>query len=400
MDETQLNASSRMEQHQAINALSCLQCAAMIVFGGGRRLCDHAVVRLTALLMLATSVTGCASLHDNHYMASSVPPILAATPISNPQVLDFAELTGTPSNNQVIGKLDVLEINVLPSLNSRDAFRFTARVGEDGLAKIHDVGQVHLLGQTLSEAEATVTQLSVERGLYRAPHVTVTMKERKVNTIFVSGAVKEPGYKQIPAADCNLISAIFYAGGLAADAGTNINIQNVVTRDELLKESIASTSPDGVAQAGYSQMRTPRQASVDLISATKEGRDAYYIADGGAVHIERRSPDAIYVDGLVKRSGRQVFPLDDEEFRLLEAISAAGGTASQVADKVYVVRTAPGLEKPAVIQASLKKARHDEAHNLMLSPGDFVSVEHTPATIAMEALQMIRVGASLNPFIP
>ncbi|MHC4878123.1 MAG: polysaccharide biosynthesis/export family protein [Planctomycetota bacterium] len=401
MEETQLNASSRIEQHQAISVLSCPERAALTVSGDARHLLNRAGAKLTALLILAMSVTGCASFHDNHYMASSVPPILAATPISNPQVLNFAELTGTPSNNQVIGKLDVLEVNTLPSLNSREAFKYTVRVGEDGLANIQEAGgPVRLLGRTLAEAEAMITQLSIDRGLYRTPHITVTMKERKVNSIFVSGAVKQPGWKQIPAADCNLISAIFYAGGLAPDAGTSIDIQNVMTRDELLNESIAATSPDGIAQTGYSQLREPRRASVDLISATKEGRDAYYIADGGAVHVERRSPDAIYVDGLVKRSGRQTFPLDDEEFRLLEAISAAGGTSSQVADKVYVVRAAQGLEKPAVIQASLKKARHDEAHNLMLSPGDFVSVEHTPATIAMEALQMIRVGASLNPLIP
>jgi protein involved in polysaccharide export with SLBB domain len=174
---------------------------------------------------------------------------------------------------------------------------------------------------------------------------------------------------------------------------------HALTRDELLHESIAKLPEDGVTQTGgYTRSRTPRQATVDLISATKEGRDAYFVGDGGAINVERRNPDAIYVDGLVKKSGRQTFPLDDEEFRLLEAISAAGGTSSQVADKVFVVRAAPASGEPAVIQASLRKARHDEAHNLLLAPGDFVSVEHTPATVIMEALQMIRVGASINPF--
>ena len=356
---------------------------------------------LTLLLsgILCGSLSGCAMFRENHYMAAEVPPVLAALPISNPQVLNFAELTGTPSNNQIIGRLDVLEVSTLPSLNSREAFTYRVRVGDNGVANLPEIGSVQLAGLELAEAEAAITQASIERGLYRAPHVTVTMKNRKVNRVFVSGAVKKPGWYEIPAPECNLISAIFYAGGLAPDAGTNIDIQNVLTRDELLNEAIASTPSNGVTQTGgYTRMKTPRQASVDLVSATREGRDAYFIGDGGAINVERRNPDAIYVDGLVKKSGRQIFPLDDEEFRLLEAISAAGGTSSQVADKVFVVRNVPGTDQPAVIQASLRKARHDEAHNLMLSPGDFVSVEHTPATVIMEALQMIRLGASINPF--
>ncbi len=359
-----------------------------------------AFARSGVSILLVVSLSGCAMFRENHYMASEMPPQLAALPVSNPQLLNFAELTGSPSDSQMIGKLDVLEVSTLPSLNSREAFKYGVRVGEDGMARIPEVGPVHLQGQTLAEAEATITQVSIERGLYRAPHVTVTMKERKVNKILVSGAVRKPGWYEIPAAECNLISAIFYAGNLAADAGTNVDIRNVVTRDELLNEAIASTQVDGVAQAGYAQKGTPRQASVDLISAVKDGRDGYFIADGGSVHIERRSPDAIYVDGLVKKSGRQIFPLDDEEFRLLEAIALAGGPSSQVADKVFVVRAVPVSGQPAVIQASIRKAKYDEAHNLLLAPGDFVSIEHTPATVIMEVLQMVRVGASLNPFLP
>jgi len=356
---------------------------------------------MLALLVFVASHSGCAMFRENHYMASAVPPQLAALPVSNPQLLNFAELTGSPSDNQLIGKLDVLEVNVLPSLNSREVFRYSVRVQEDGVANLSQIGQLRLAGLKLAEAEAAITQASVERGMYRAPHVTVTMKERKVNKIFVAGAVKKPGWYEIPAAECNLISAIFYAGGLTPDAGTSIDIQNVVTRDELLNEAIASVPADGVTQTGgYVRQPAPRQATVDLISATKEGRDAYFVGDGGAINVERRSPDAIYVDGLVKKSGRQIFPLDDEEFRLLEAISAAGGTSSQVADKVFVVRATPASGQPAVIQASLRKARHDESHNLLLSPGDFVSVEHTPATVIMEILQMVRMGASLNPLIP
>ena len=370
----------------------------------GRRVATRQLAvfaRSVALVLLVASVSGCAMFRENHYMASSMPAQLAALPVSNPQLLNFAELTGSPSDSQMIGKLDVLEVNLLPSMNSREAFRYTVRVQDDGTANLSEIGTLRLAGLKLVEAEAAITQASIERGMYRAPHITVTMKERLVHKVFVAGAVKKPGWYEIPASECNLISAIFYAGGLAPDAGTSVDIQNVVTREELLHESIASVPAEGIAQAGgYVQQRVPRQATVDLISAAKEGGDGYFIGDGGAINVERRNPDAIYVDGLVKKSGRQIFPLDDEEFRLLEAIAAAGGTSSQVADKVFVVRAVPATGEPAVIQASIRKAKHDDAHNLLLGPGDYVSIEHTPATVIMEVLQMVRTGISLTPLIP
>jgi polysaccharide export outer membrane protein len=192
MDETQITDSSRDDTGRVLR--------------GG-------LWRPALLLLLCGSLSGCAMFRENHFMASDMPPQLAALPISNPQVLNFAELTGTPSNSQLIGKLDVLEVNVLPSLNSRESFRYTVRVGEDGIANL-DIGQIQLAGLELAEAEAVITRASVERGLYRAPHITVTMKNRKVNRVFVSGAVKKPGWYEIPAPECNLISAIFYAGGL------------------------------------------------------------------------------------------------------------------------------------------------------------------------------------------
>ena len=88
-----------------------------------------------------------------------------------------------------------------------------------------------------------------------------------------------------------------------------------------------------------------------------------------------------------------------EDLRLVDAISQSGYTSSQVANKVYVIRQPTPESRSIVIQASLSKASHDPAHNIRLAPGDIVKVEHTPATILLEAAQFIRggVSSSLNP---
>ena len=194
------------------------------------------------------------------------------------------------------------------------------------------------------------------------------------------------------------------AGGLADDAGTNIEIRNVMTRDEALTEAIAATGPDStqkISQTGYSStLATPRSVNIDLISAAQSGANDYFVGDRGVVMVEKRDPKAIFVTGLVRNPGRIEFP-QGEDLRLLDAVSLAGYTSSQVAQKVYIIRQPSPDVQPIVIQASLWKAKHDPNHNVLLAPGDTVSVEHTVATVVMEALNMIRVGvtSSLNPLL-
>jgi polysaccharide export outer membrane protein len=59
-----------------------------------------------------------------------------------------------------------------------------------------------------------------------------------------------------------------------------------------------------------------------------------------------------------------------------------------------VIRPLANSSEPAVIQISLRKAKRSGKSNVRLGPGDIVSVEQTPATVLLEALQLIRVGVN------
>ena len=134
---------------------------------------------------------------------------------------------------------------------------------------------------------------------------------------------------------------------------------------------------------------------IDLVSAAQSGANDYFVGDRGVVVVEKTDPKAVTVTGLVRKPGRVEFP-KGEDLRLLDAISLSGYTSSQVANKVFIIRQPTPESRSIVIQASLSKASHDPQHNIRLSPGDIVKVEHTPATILMEAFQIIRVGVSSN----
>lgn len=350
------------------------------------------------LLLAVPLLTGCATA-NNKYSASNIPAALLAPSTANPQIIRFSELSGAGSSSEIIGRGDVIEVTLAPSLNSKDIFSFSSQVGEEGAASLPLIGPVQLAGMELEGAAAVITQSSIQRGLYVAPHVTVLMKRKKMNRIMVTGAVKQPGLKSIPAGESDLLSCIFHAGGLADDAGINVEIRNVQSREEAL-QSIAAAGAPTVTQTGYSTSGGPKAISIDLISATQDGHNSYFVGDGGVVHIEKRDLKAVHVSGLVRKPGDVPFPVT-HDLSMLEALSKAGYTSSQVADKIYVIRQLETMSEPAVIQASIRKAKLDPAHNLKLAPGDIVSVEHTPATVMLEAVKLIRVGVSgsINPFL-
>ena len=343
---------------------------------------------------------GCASLNDNHYYAGQIPGGYDAPPNANPLTIDFAQLSGTATDSDVIAKGDVVNVEIAASVSAKDIFSYSVRVRDDGQADLPLIGPVPMAGISLADADATLTQYCVARNIFRAPKVNVTIRRRKTNRILVVGAVKEPGVKEIPVAESDLLSILFHAGGLADDAGANIEIRNVLTRDETMNEAIAADgSRGGIKQTGYSSSNfAPRSVKIDLVSAAQSGSNDYFVGDRGVVVVEKTEPKAVTVTGLVRKPGRVEFR-KGEDLRLVDAISQSGYTSSQVANKVYVIRQPTPESRSIVIQASLSKASHDPAHNIRLAPGDIVKVEHTPATILLEAAQFIRVGvsSSLNP---
>ena len=83
---------------------------------------------------------------------------------------------------------------------------------------------------------------------------------------------------------------------------------------------------------------------------------------------------------------------------MLDAIALAGGLSSTVADKIFVIRPVPdGEGQTAVIEISLGEAKRDASRNIRLGPRDVVSIEHTPATMLLELVKIVRFGTSLTP---
>ena len=375
-------------------------------------------------LILAISSLGCASVKGEKYSYDKVPLNLIAGVRENPQTVDLTRLASTARKSDVLDRGDVVEVVIAAGLSEKDTTRFPLRIEEDGCASIPQVGRIQLAGLKMEAAEAAIVYECVERGLYRNPNVTLTMKSQRTNRIVVMGAVKKPSTYHLPRGQCDLLAAISEADGLDPSAGTQVVIRNPGGLPSQAGGKFAGAASEGIDTVNHTDSSdegivgghsiemasaATDTVTVDLVSATKNGTGGYQLEDGAVVYVERRDPEPLHVTGLVTRSGRFECPIA-EEVRVLDAIALAGGTNSLGANKVYIIRRKPGTDlepidpqnpdrvKTFIIQTSLANAKQKAESNIRLQPGDVVSVEQTPLTFTLDLFK--RIGMNVGGSFP
>ncbi len=134
-----------------------------------------------------------------------------------------SELQASETANR-IGPGDILEVRIAVGLDQDSATQFPVRVDENGMTFLPELGEVRLAGLQLTEAEKAIATACINRGIWRHPHVTVTMRQPRRNRVTVIGAVKTPGVYELPrSATC--WDALVAADGLTEDGGPNIEIR-------------------------------------------------------------------------------------------------------------------------------------------------------------------------------
>jgi polysaccharide export outer membrane protein len=223
----------------------------------------------------------------------------------------------------------------------------------------------------------------------------VSITFQKKNRVQVLGAVKNQGTYELPPNTSDVVSALAAAGGLKENAGQYIEVRDPSGRLRSPESDFVGDAETPATNVSSTKEETGLVTSyrIDLIDAAKSGEGRYLVPDGGIVMVEQRDPAPIFVQGLVKTPNRYDVPIG-KDLRLLDAISLAGGMSNQLADKIFVIRQEPGKQEPLLIQISYRRAKRSSDANIRLGPGDVVSVEHTPGTVFMDALNIIRFGVT------
>ena len=357
-------------------------------------------IALLSLLVLSVMSNGCATAKP--YTCETLPASWHARHTTNAQTLNLANLAqdSIPSDQIAVG--DVIDINLSAGLGSDDAVSLPARVNDQGNVEIPYVGTVALGGLSFEEAESAIKIACIQGEIYRNPHVVVTMKQRKQIRVSVVGAVEEQGTYALQPGAAGLLNAISVAGGLSENAGTVVEVRmptrpgddrpGLIAEEEFL-------APQPHQRVGHNvpvQTSGSKKFKIDLASLTDEDPKKLDLADGAVVMVEQRDPMPLHVMGLVQKPGTYDFPVG-KNLHVLDAIAMAGGRSSLVADKVFIIRRRTNMPEPALIEVSMNAAKRNGRANLLLEPGDTVSIEQTPGTVILETIRVIgfTVGGSV-----
>ncbi len=342
-----------------------------------------ALSRLFVLLSLLTLCCGC---HRGLvYAPGQVPPDCLATHVHTAQRLNLTGFARAGTNSQQIIPGDLLQVSVATGLESEAQASWRAvRVSDGGTVELPLIGTVAVAGLEQEGAERRIREESVRRGIYRAPQVSVSLLQRRMNRITVVGSVRAPGVKELPASECDLFAALVAAGGLAEDASTLVEIRHA-------SGPAATVQPAAYQAPPSSSLPRELRDRVDLAALSEHGSSAA-LADGTVVMVMPQPARTVQVMGLVTTPSQIKMPAD-RDMRLLDAIAQAGGVTLQVANKVHIIRQVPGREQPVVIATSIREAKANAGANVVLASGDVISVEETLTTFTVDTLRnFIRFG--------
>lgn len=252
-------------------------------------------------------------------------------------------ITRIEPHDYVIGSGDVLGIQVfdIPELSGE------VRVSQTGSIGIPLVPvRLRVSGLTETQAQQKIAEVLEANGLVSHPQVTVSVKERKSKPITIVGAVIHPMVYQAER-PVTLIEILAEAGGIANDAGETV----IVTRNELADsdntfepapiglDDVNPLSPEQIISPETSKTPATPSNPVSEAATSRQGTGAT-TANSGASLIPEAPPANQYPD-----SGNII------TVNLNELLEAGGSQ-----------------------------------HNIMLQPGDIVTVPHAGIVYVLGAV--------------
>jgi len=297
---------------------------------------------------------------------------------------------------------DEVEVLVATGLNASQMTRIQTTVATDGTVELPVLGRIPVAGQgvTPEMSRQAVVQACFREGVTQKPLVQVSLQKPRQNRIILNGAVSRPGTYTLSRENSDLVSALAAAGGLSREAGEKITIQSRPAADRALQSNAqivrtgASTEQFDPPPLLKDTNSLSDRREIRIPPATKDKLVSEQLKDGDVVIVERRDPPGIVVTGMVNKPGRVDLPIN-QEFRILDAVSVAHGVSYKVLDRVMVCRAVPGKAERAVIEVSLREATRNQQENLLLMPGDIVSVEANMPVLFQDCVDFI-VSATLG----
>lgn len=281
-----------------------------------------------------------------------VAPDLQTQQETNQRILEVSRNTHTPPHDYVVGRGDVMAIEVfdVPELTRE------VRVSQTGTIGIPLVPlRLHVAGLTEMQIQQKVAEVLEANGLVSHAQVMVSVKEKRSKPIAVVGAVVHPMVYQVDR-PVTLIELLAEAGGITNDAGDTV----IITRAEL-------------TASGESTAEPPEIGPEDVAAVTNP------VSSGAA------APVSSSADGSQTAANLPPTQLAERESTAPASQESPNEKSTAVPPPVSASDVAP---LPSTITVNLSEIleRGNTTNNIPLQAGDIITVPHAGIVYALGAV--------------
>lgn len=279
------------------------------------------------------------------------------------------------TNDYTVSPEDLLDVNIMDVPEVSRAYR----VSSNGFLTLPLLPEpIPAAGETLDQLSHLIASRFQDAGMLNNAQVTISLRETRLNTVLVSGEVKNPQSYAVYG-PTRLLDVLVKAGGLASDAGNDA----IVTRGEIgeradLIESTQTGAGDPSA--------TGKSFTLDIRKLVQTGADKTNILlyPGDRVTVQRAA--LIYVMGAVGRPGGYVLNETRQQITVLKALAMAGDVTN-VAKKgrITILRHDPAgpEDKRQEIPVNYKSMVKGQIADIRLKADDILYVPESGRLKAM-----------------
>ncbi len=238
-------------------------------------------------------------------LAGQTPAAQTAPPRADPIVVD----------EYVVGPLDVLTLTVF---NDETLSRPALIVDKEGTIDVPYINRVKVTGMTTRQIEEELRRLlgvrtdeqGRVRGFLKNPNISVTVKEFRSQRVYVTGAVRIPGFVELQG-DPTLTRALSEAGYPTVESGSYILITHPLEGQPLTNAPPVGIRPEDQIRVAREDIDNGRASRIRLRAG-----DFIFVP----------TADKFFITGEVKSTGQYVL---NGELNVLQALAMAGGVTDR-----------------------------------------------------------------------
>jgi protein involved in polysaccharide export with SLBB domain len=341
----------------------------------------HPTFRFITLFALpfALMLSGCATLRRHHEAMKAPPPpsTFAPTPVAELPPLDPA-LLQRPNNEYRLGPGDVLDIEVLGDINTRQR----ATVGPDGKIYFYILPGIDVWGMTIPQARDRVVQ-EMKKFVRDEQPVAITLRAAESQHIWVLGRLNRPGVYPLTGS-MTLLEAISEAGGPAA----SMAVATVGGPTIGLGNNSRGSAGEAADLSRAFVVRQGRMLRIDFQKLLRDGDTGQniYLQPDDLVYLPSAQIGSVHVLGAVNTPRAVDYA---SNLTLSQAIGEAGGMLMKNAYLSNVAIVRGSLSQPRIAVVDFNAILHGQAPDLALEPQDIVYVPYTPYRVLTRYVDLI-----------